>query len=233
MNKITPHAMAAPNIYETALSFLPKKRGKTIRVLDAGAGSGSLSLMLKEKGFTVSACDINPKQYAVSGIQCKKANLNEKIPYRSGTFDYVMSLEMIEHLEDPWTFLREARRVLKPKGQLILSTPNVTHISSRVFYLLFGRFIPFWSRRYMEFNWHIQPIFFWTLSFMLDHIGYVTKRTTYNEGKLFPLFKMFFKNGRLYFGSPISISYLPKNDLFGENIIVVAEKRSTFDEKRP
>lgn len=224
MNNVRPHPMAAPGIYETILSLLPKSNRKKLYILDAGAGSGSLSQLLGQNGFQVSACDINPKQFVVEGVLCKKADLNHKIPYASGMFDYVISPETIEHLEDPWQFFREAHRVLKPKGTVIVSTPNVTHISSRVFYLLFGTFIPFWSRRYMEFNWHIHPIFHWTLAFMLEHTGFTILRRTYSQGKLFPVFKIFFKRGKLYFGSPVSISYLPKNDLFGENIIVSARK---------
>lgn len=217
--------MAAAGLYERVLSFLPKENNKRITILDAGAGSGALSFQLKKMGFQVWACDKNPKQFQVADTFCKQANLNEKIPFKNNLFDYVISLETIEHLEDPWNFLREVQRVLKPKGTVILSTPNNTHISSRVFYLIFGRFIAFWSRRYLEYNWHINPIFYWNLEFMLDHTGFKVTKRTYNQGKLFPLYKIFFKNSRLYFGSPMSINYLPKCDLFGENLIVIAQKK--------
>jgi len=224
MQTIKPSVMAAPGIYETVLTLLPVVKKKKTIILDAGAGSGALSYLLKSKGFEVTACDINPLLFQVDNVSCKKADLNEKIPFKNSMFDYVISLETLEHLEDPWHFLREAHRVLKPKGIVIVSTPNVTHISSRFFYLFFGRFIPFWSKRYMEFNWHIHPIFCWTLEFMLVHTGFKIVKRTYNEGKLFPLFKIFFKDGTLYFGSPLSTDYLPKNDLFGENLIVAAQK---------
>lgn len=224
MNNAKPQAMAATGIYERVLSLLPSDNGGKYAFLDAGAGSGALSYLLKEKSFQVMACDINPKQFQVPGITCKQADLNEKIPFENNSFDYVISLETIEHLEDPWTFLREVLRVLKHKGQLIVSTPNLCHLSSRIFFLLFGRFIPFWARRYMESNWHINPIFPWELEFILEETGFKVIKKTYNEGKLLPIFKPFIKNGKLYFGSPVSLSYLPKNEIFGENLIVVAQK---------
>jgi len=44
------------------------------------------------------------------------------------------------------------------------------------------------------------------------------------KGKLFPLFKPFIKKGKLFLGNPISLSNLPKNAIFGENLIILAER---------
>lgn len=224
MSNAKPHVMASAGIYEVVMSLLPKEERSKITILDAGAGEGALSQELLKMGFAVFACDLKPEQFKVKEIVCQKADLNQKISFENEFFEVVVSLETIEHLENPWQFIKEAYRVLKPGGKLILSTPNISHLSSRIFYLFFGRFIPFWSRRYMESNWHINPIFLWELEFILEKVGFKVIKKTYNEGKLFPLFKPFIKNGKLYFGSPISLDYLPKNSLFGENLIVVSQK---------
>lgn len=216
--------MASPGVHEMALSLLSKAGEKTYTVLDAGAGKGALSLVLARRGHRVFACDLDPKQFSVPGITCKKSDLNKKIPFEDEMFDVVISLETIEHLENPWQFVREAYRVLKPKGKLILSTPNVSHLSSRIFYLFFGRFILFWSKRYMESSWHINPIFPWELEFILERTNFKIIGKTYNQGKLFPVFKPFIKGGKLFFGSPISLNYLPKISIFGENLIILAER---------
>lgn len=218
-------ALAAPNLHETILKILHEmKNHNKLKVLDAGAGQGALSNKLHKMGFKVSACDVDDKQFLAPRIKCKKSNLNIKFPYKDNTFDIIIALELIEHLENPWNFVREARRVLKHNGLIFLSTPNVSHISSRIFYLLFGTFLYFWSERYRRSNGHINPLFIWELKNILASADFKIRKILYNEGKLISLFKPFIKNRRLFLGTPISFSYLPKNSLFGENVIFVAQK---------
>jgi len=51
-------------------------------------------------------------------------NVNAGIPYADASADYIVCLELLEHLENATAFLAEVRRVLKPRGRLILSVPN-------------------------------------------------------------------------------------------------------------
>ena len=53
------------------------------------------------------------------------SDLNESLPYDDGTFDIVVSNQVVEHVSDTDTFLREIRRVLKPSGVTVLSTENL------------------------------------------------------------------------------------------------------------
>jgi SAM-dependent methyltransferase len=56
---------------------------------------------------------------------------NDIFPYADGEFDLVIFAEIIEHLlNDPCKVLREIKRVLKPKGTLILTTPNVARLEN-------------------------------------------------------------------------------------------------------
>ncbi len=55
----------------------------------------------------------------------KKTNL-KKIPFQDNYFDYVLSLETLEHAPNPLIFLKEIQRVLKPNGLLIMSLPPAT-----------------------------------------------------------------------------------------------------------
>ncbi len=108
------------------------------KLLDAPAGSGMISQKLKESGFDVVAADINPNLFRVQGILCEKADLNFPLPFSDRTFDYVLCSNGIEHLENPVQFIKESFRILKERGKLLISTPNILNLKSRMANLLVG-----------------------------------------------------------------------------------------------
>lgn len=71
-------------------------------------------------------------------ISVHTGNVEEEWPLEDDTVDYVIMGAILEHLFDPLTALKEARRVTKPDGALILSTPNATRLIQRI-RLLLGR----------------------------------------------------------------------------------------------
>ncbi len=90
-------------------------------------------MRLLEIGFNVYAADIDPTVQVVLKNHFRSVNLNEEdLPWADGMFDVVCSIEGIEHLENPHHFLREIYRVLRPEGRLILTTPNIVSLRSRV-----------------------------------------------------------------------------------------------------
>lgn len=52
-------------------------------------------------GFDVEACDLNPKRFKLTKIECRKIDLNEDLPYHISSFDLVTYIEIIEHLRNP------------------------------------------------------------------------------------------------------------------------------------
>lgn len=58
-----------------------------------------------------------------------KANLNERSPFPNERFDTILASEIIEHLDNPLYFLKECKRILKPNGTIILTTPNAISFS--------------------------------------------------------------------------------------------------------
>jgi SAM-dependent methyltransferase len=108
------------------------------KVLDAGAGPGVISSKLKGVGLDVYAADINPDLFSAEGIDCIKVNFGEKMPYEDGFFDCILSSNLIEHLEDQYTFIRECYRVLRERGTLVITTPNVLNLKARVANLMVG-----------------------------------------------------------------------------------------------
>ena len=103
--------------------------GKT--VLDVGCGAGLLAEPLARLGAKVTAIDAAPELIAVAKDHAAGQGL--AIDYRpvgveevEGTFDLVTSMEVIEHVADPQSFVDCLARRLADGGLMILSTPNKT-----------------------------------------------------------------------------------------------------------
>ncbi|HSB17242.1 MAG TPA: methyltransferase domain-containing protein [Bryobacteraceae bacterium] len=100
------------------------------RVLDAGCGSGYGAADLARCAATVVGVDNSAEAVAYARAHYPLPNLRflegscSSLPLATGSFDLVVSFEVIEHLQDWATFLSEVRRVLAPGGQAIISTPN-------------------------------------------------------------------------------------------------------------
>ena len=97
-------------------------------VLEAGCGEGYGAQLLAKKARRVVAMDYD--EYAIAHVGraypaliVVRGNL-VALPYADDTYDVVVSLQTVEHLWDQDEFVAECRRVLRPGGQLILSTPN-------------------------------------------------------------------------------------------------------------
>jgi 2-polyprenyl-3-methyl-5-hydroxy-6-metoxy-1,4-benzoquinol methylase len=108
------------------------------KLLDAAAGPGVLSKKMREAGFDVVAADINNHLFCVPDIVCEKSDLNQDLPFSDNTFDFILCSNAIEHLENPYHFIRESYRILKEKGILLITTPNILSLKSRVANLLVG-----------------------------------------------------------------------------------------------
>jgi SAM-dependent methyltransferase len=106
------------------------------RVLDAGCGEG----VLVDEFYDQLA--IEGVDAAYSSNRVKRASLLA-LPYRDGAFDRVLCLDVLEHLafaEQPQA-LAEMHRVLTPRGELLVTVPNLAHLQSRVHFLLKGQLI--------------------------------------------------------------------------------------------
>jgi len=103
-------------------------RGK--RVLDAGCGAGYGSAELADQADSAIGADIAAEavdfaraHYCLSNLTFEQASC-DRLPHPDACFDLVVAFEVIEHLDRWREFLLEARRVLAPGGQFIVSTPN-------------------------------------------------------------------------------------------------------------
>jgi SAM-dependent methyltransferase len=136
-------------------------------LVDLGAGDGTLAERLREEGFDVTAVDAIADDFRPIGIEVKTADLNEGIPFTDGQFHVVVSTEVIEHLENPWFFMRELYRITEPGGVVIISTPNLSNVYVRSWYALTGRLYNFLNSAYRNIG-HITPVYLWNLERMAE-----------------------------------------------------------------
>ena len=113
-------------LYETIISEIPKG---TASVLDVGCGKGWVAQRLCPAGISVCSMDIstiNPQRaverYPYDNHYAVVADAYN-LPFRDGAFDCIIASEIIEHVPDPGAFIGNLLRVLRPGGQLLITTP--------------------------------------------------------------------------------------------------------------
>lgn len=122
------------------LSFILNRVGSGKKILDVGCGDGTLGIKLIEQNNIVYGCDIAKISLASAkkgGIITKFVDLEkDEFPYPENFFDYVILGDIIEHIIDTDELLQKCYKVLKPKGHIIVTTPNLASLARRAMLLL-------------------------------------------------------------------------------------------------
>ena len=188
MDPLQPKPLARDGVHEKVTAYLDKKpRG---RLLDVPTGEGALAATLRNMGFDVSCCDIQTERFSARGLKVDRGDLNEKLPYEDGIFDYVCFLEAIEHTENPYSAMRELSRITRPGGILVLTTPNYLNIERRLKFLVTGFFTkPVSRKKFQErysgqtYDMHSSPLGYTLIRFILEHAGFSIIDMTYDKKK--------------------------------------------------
>jgi len=114
-----------------------KKVPKSYKILDAGCGQGLLVEEFKRRGYDISGIDA----FYSSELVKKGDILNND--FENNQFDLILCLDVIEHfqLNEQEKLVKELTRIVKPKGKIIFSIPNLAHLSSRILFLIIGRLL--------------------------------------------------------------------------------------------
>lgn len=196
-----PVALAHEAIHETVEKILSAQPGG--RLLDVPAGEGALAQRLVRHGFDVRCCDLYPQIFKLDSVAVSGGNLDERLPYEDHTFEYVVCVEGLEHIENPANAIREFARLLTPGGRLIVSVPNIMNIEERLKWLLNGytsHFKPLSTDALAEISrefggmeeiaLHVNPIGYSEVRYLLEKNGFTLVAVHRDKAK---------RNGWLYF----------------------------------
>lgn len=125
---------------------------KTGKVLDIGCSTGVMLSIFKKKGFDVKGVEISKKAAEI----CRNKGIDvligpfEKIKF-SEKFDLVVLNHTLEHLENPIEVLEKVKKILKPKGYLMIDLPNFDSPLAKLLRSKWPHLLP------DEHLWHFTP----------------------------------------------------------------------------
>jgi 2-polyprenyl-3-methyl-5-hydroxy-6-metoxy-1,4-benzoquinol methylase len=100
-------------------------------ILEAGTGKGHFTVALARQGYAFTTFDISPEEQHFAKLNVRYWRLEHRVRFLIGdgehlsfadaSFDVVVSVNVLHHLENPWQVMKEIVRVLSPTGKIVLS----------------------------------------------------------------------------------------------------------------
>ena len=176
--------------FKEVINVLKRHNVRARVLVDLGCNDGSLTIEMAkaveaEEVYCIDI-DVNTLNIAKNrGLKTIIANLsNDKLPIQNGSADLVTALEVIEHLVNPDNMLREAHRILKNHGYLLLTTPNLASWVNRLAMILGYQpyncevsteiiaGVPWKTRTFAKPTGHIRPFTLKALRDVLTYHGF-------------------------------------------------------------
>lgn len=131
---------------------LAPRRG---RVLDVGCSKGTFLEVARAEGWDAVGVDRNPHAAEAARARGLDVRCGDLIDWEAdpaaqgrpepGSFDVITLFDLIEHTTDPRATLAACRRLLRPGGLLVITTPNIEGLVPTVTYWLFARTLGAWD----------------------------------------------------------------------------------------
>lgn len=118
--------------YREVVAWIADAAFQRGRLLDIGCGTGRHATALALRGFEVVALDFAPAMLARAtaraarqgaALDLRQADVRARLPFDDGSFEVVLCSYVLQTINDPVALLREARRVLRPHGVLLVEVP--------------------------------------------------------------------------------------------------------------
>jgi SAM-dependent methyltransferase len=149
----------APGTHLGALQLIVKHVAAREGVLDCGAREGSLLARLRDSGFEdLNAIDLDVSLMKLPQVPVRRIDLNGPFAkHYKRKFKLIVCTDVIEHLDSPRDFFRQAHELLDDDGHLCVSLPNIAHWIGRIKFLVKGEHWGFGERNYRHQR-HISPM---------------------------------------------------------------------------
>jgi len=153
------------------------RRLRPERIFDLGCGNGSIAKALSKyctvQGIDASDSAVRYANSAYPELKIEQRSAYDDLASEFGTFDAVISLEVVEHLYDPRLYARNVFSLLKPGGFAIISTPYHGYVKNLVMALggkLDNHFTALWDGGHIKF-WSMK-----TLAMLFSEVGFEQPR---------------------------------------------------------
>lgn len=184
--------MPAREIIDGVMKLAAGLETRGTRALDVSCRNGEVMRALAACGFEVRGTRFERGLPPIEGMPIDEGvDLTRGLPYPDKSFDLVVLTEVIEHLENHRAALGEVARVLRPGGHLILTTPNIMRLDSRLGFMLSGmhkakrRQIPLDTPLEEAHHFHNYPIPFVLLYYLMRINGLRLERIGHGKVKPF------------------------------------------------
>lgn len=168
------------NLHEACFNLVQSLNKNLVdsKILILGSGGGAFDQRLFDAGYAnITSTDFRPDFFKAKGTNFIECDLNLNFTHL-GTFDIIVGIEVIEHLENTAHFMRNISQCLNRDGIAIITTPNVESGLSRANFLITGN-LSFFTNEDLYGSGHISPIFDHLLNFHAKGAGLViTKRAS-------------------------------------------------------
>ena len=162
----------APGVHAAIVKAVESCTEHHSGLIDLGAGHGALLARFRDAGFSdLHAADLGGDALSLPGVLHTRIDLNgDFVSAFPRKFKIVISSEVVEHVDSPRNFIKQARELLDEDGLLVLSTPNIGFWEGRLKFLFTGTLWGFAEKHYRGIR-HISPLSIDQLRLMMQELG--------------------------------------------------------------